>query len=498
MSIRDRKGDLPEQTSLVTDVLNWPWPASPRIFRLYDKYVDREVILEAGAEKWILSVGGRKREHRFAPPPARELQQKLVMLTQANRSPATVQKFIASLLLNWQLYLRLLEEGPSHVQDTWDKAVTDHDSANAGKTILKLAVKLSLGPWQARHQGLVKGLDTKANEARMEQHGKIRRRESLVPIAKQTELVKVLDRRASEPNLSERQAEGLAVLAFAFQHGVRPVQQLSLALEHVHTYVDAEGAQVCLVSFHQAKQQNGSAVKGEMLRQVMPEWARPVVLLYGYAREAGRTRLFSASSSQVLWAKARRVCTEVGVALDCTANELRHSSAQALADAGHSRKSIQWFLGHSGPDAANSYLKASRLQGSLINAALGTSKLYGAMVSLAFGEYVTIEELSRVDEDEQIGGIIGDRLIAGIGRCRTKQSACAFDPVVSCYGCHKYIPALNPPAHMEAIAGMREQVVVFHKRGDKTSPAYLQMMKAIAGAQQALDDSRRILGATHD
>lgn len=498
MSTRNSKSVLPEPTSLVPDVLNWPWPASPRIFRLYDKYVDKEVILEAGAERWVLSVGGRKFEHQFAAAPARELQQKLVMLTQAERSPATVQKFIAPLLLNWALYLRLLEEGPSQVQETWDKAVTDHDSANAGKTILKFAVKLSLGPWHERHQELVKGLDTRANASIKEQHGKIRRRESLVSIAKQTELVKVLDCRAMEPNLSERQAEGLTALAFAFQHGMRSVQQLSLALEHVHMYVEASGDQVCLVSFHQAKQRNEKTVEGEMLRQVMPQWARPVALLYDYAKDAGRTRLFSASSSHELWAKARRVCAELGVDLDFNANKLRHSSAQALADAGHSRKSIQWFLGHSGPDAANSYVKASRLQGNFINAALGASKLYDGMVSLAFGEYVTVEELSRVDEAEQIGGIIGDRLIAGIGRCRTKQSACSFDPVISCYGCHKYIPALNPPAHMEAIAGMREQVIVFKKQGDQASPSYLQMMKALAGAQRALDDSRRILGASHD
>lgn len=51
---------------------------------------------------------------------------------------------------------------------------------------------------------------------------------------------------------------------------------------------------------------------------------------------------------------------------------------------------------------------------------------------------------------------------------------------------------------MEAIAGMREQVIVFKKQGDQASPSYLQMMKALAGAQRALDDSRRILGASHD
>lgn len=49
---------------------------------------------------------------------------------------------------------------------------------------------------------------------------------------------------------------------------------------------------------------------------------------------------------------------------------------------------------------------------------------------------------------------------------------------------------------MEAIAGMREQVIVFVKTGDVTSVTYLQLRIALAGAQRALDDSRQILGGS--
>ncbi|AXF19415.1 hypothetical protein CUJ89_02070 [Burkholderia pyrrocinia] len=496
MSERKRKEAIHVPTRDTPGLLNWVWPASPRFFRLYDKYADTEAVLEAGAEVWTLSVQGKKQEFRFPSEPVRGLQQKLVMLTQVERSPSTVYKFTRSLLLNWTLYARLLEEGPLHVQQSWDEGVHDIDTAKAAKTILRLVINSSLGAWSTRYEDLVKGLDTRANATIAAQRGKIRRRESLLSIAQQAELVRVLDARALEPALLEQQAEGLAALALAFQHGMRPVQILSIKLEHVHSLVDASGDPVCLVSFHQAKQKDGETVGGEMLRQVNPEWARHVVLLLEYAKSAGRTRLFSSENGMDLWSKVRKVCAEVGVKVDFNINKLRHSSAQALADSGHSRKSIRWFLGHANDNAANSYVKASRLQGNLINEALGASKLYDSMVSMAFGEFVTVEELSRVAEDEQIGGIVGDRLVAGIGRCRTKQSACRYDPVISCYGCHKYIPALSPAAHMEAIAGMREQVLVFVKAGDDTSSSYLQMRKALAGAQRALDDSRRILGAS--
>ncbi|MCP3725438.1 tyrosine-type recombinase/integrase [Paraburkholderia sp. CNPSo 3272] len=494
MSGRKRKEAIRAPTRDVPGVLNWAWPTSPRIFTVYDKYADMEAVLVAGAEVWTLSVQGREQVFRFPSEAERGLQQKLVMLTQVERSPSSVYKFTRSLLLNWTLYVHLLEEGPLRVQECWDDCVHDIDTAKAAKTILRLAISSSLGDWGTRYGDLVKGLDTRANAIVAAQRGKIRRRESLVSIARQAELVRVLDTRGLEPALLEQQAEGLAALALAFQHGMRPVQMLSIKLEHVHSLVDASGDPICLVSFHQAKQKDGNTVNGEMVRQVNPEWARPVVLLLEYAKSAGRTRLFSSENSEDLWSKVKNACSAVDAKVDFNISKLRHSSAQALADAGHSRKSIQWFLGHANDNAASSYVKASRLQGNLINEALGASKLYDSMVSMAFGEFVTVEELSRVDEAEQIGGIIGDTLVAGIGRCRTRQSACSYDPVISCYGCHKYIPALNPAAHMEAIAGMREQVLVFVKAGDETSATYLQMRKALAGAQRALEDSRRILG----
>ncbi|WP_038801106.1 hypothetical protein, partial [Burkholderia oklahomensis] len=46
----------------VFGALSWTWPASPRFFKVYDKYADVEVVLEAGAETWTLSVQGRKQE----------------------------------------------------------------------------------------------------------------------------------------------------------------------------------------------------------------------------------------------------------------------------------------------------------------------------------------------------------------------------------------------------------------------------------------------------
>lgn len=101
--------------------------------------------------------------------------------------------------------------------------------------------------------------------------------------------------------------------------------------------------------------------------------------------------------------------------------------------------------------------------------------------------------MARVSEDEQIGAVVGERLVAGVGLCRSGQSHCRYNPVTSCYGCSKFLPSLYRAAHEEAVAGMREQVLVYMNQGAGIeSPAYLQLIRALAGAQQALQAVDRI------
>jgi hypothetical protein len=127
-------------------------------------------------------------------------------------------------------------------------------------------------------------------------------------------------------------------------------------------------------------------------------------------------------------------------------------------------------------------------QVELINTALGASKLYTKILDIASGEFVSIEELLGAEEDQQIGGVVGSSLIAGIGLCQSGQSHCVYNPVTSCYGCAKFMPSLEKEPHLEAVEGMRQQVRMFLALGVAAeSPAYLQLTRALSGAQQALD-----------
>lgn len=470
------------------DLLSWNWPSAPGTFRIYDKYADRDVVLQAGERTWTVSCRGTFNNIHFAAGAAdRHLQQTLVMLTQAENAPSTIVTFATKLCANWELCKRALEAGAVGIRRLWDLEVADVSRSTMCKAVLKLACNCSAGPWHPRYLTLIEGLPTRSAESVTTRMVRRKKRDRLVEVDVQTAITKLLDA-ADAFDLRETYAEGLAALALMFQHAMRPVQLLPLRVEHLKFVEDASGDLVCIVAFHSAKQRASETF--EIPRQVKHEWVHIVQCLHAHAVAAGRGRLFCVSTSGELWTRVNRVCTVFGgEGVKFTAVHLRHTGAQALADAGHDRESIRNFLGHKSISSADAYVKASRQQGELINRALGASKLYDNILSLARGQFVSLEEMMRAPEDRQIGAVVGDRLVAGIGLCRSGQAQCRFNPVTSCYGCSKFMPSMDLEAHMEAVGGMRTQVLAFAGGADGpgASPAALQLTQALSGAQQAIE-----------
>jgi integrase len=449
--------------------------------------------------EWTVPVQGRRDKFRFARTGAGMLQRKLVTLTQANHSPSSIVKFTRSLINKWQSYVEILEQGPEGLRDLWDDKVLDVDTAKAGKKLLKLACKHEVGPWTSTHLPMVVALDTRAKRGLLAQQAKVKRRLKVLRVSTQAEVVRILDESSLvTAGLPEDSVEGLSALALIFQHGMRPVQLLALGLEHLsEPILDPSSTPAPIVSFHWGK--NPAREAADLHRSVKPEWVPLINQLRQNAIVKGRDRLFSCTTSDALWSKVRRACKSNGLSIDFKAYGLRHTSIQALADAGHDRKSIQVFAGHSTINAATTYLRATKSQAKLINAALGISKLYGKLEGISKDSFVSVEQMVAADEDMQIGGIVGERLIAGIGLCASGQSACLWDPVTSCYGCKKFRPFAGREPHVEAIAGMREQVMLFVPRGDlMATPALTQLSTALAGAQQALEIVDRLLEARNE
>lgn len=495
---------LSDSRTLKTNPLHWDWPNVPQTFTLHDKYTDGSaevspdkpipaekytyssptVIL--GEPTWIVSVQGIQRKFEFLPGEFGIFQQKLVLLTQVQAAPSTFYKFAFTVLRHWKVYVEMMQTEPADIKLFWDAKILTIDLAKAGKSILKLAAKHSLGPWDVTHRNLIKGLSTRANGTVAAQKDKLAKRSKLLEPSSQADIVRLLDEKGGADDLLEWQIEGLAALALGFQHGIRPVQILTLMTNHVQLLDESEGQVACIISFHEAKKKITGEIK-EISRQIKPEWTPLVFKLLDSAIATGRARLFVTTNSEKLWRLTKKVSKQFGVSINYNYYKLRHTGGQTLADAGHSLHDISNYLGQSHPNSATPYIRSSRKQAHFLNKALGTSKLYSTIESIATGKYITKEQLEAAHEDNQIAGIVGDRLIAGIGLCANGQGSCVYDPVMSCYNCKKYMPVLDPNVHKEAIAGMREQVLVFVKAGgNKENPAYLQLNTAIAGAQKAL------------
>ena len=147
----------------------------------------------------------------------------------------------------------------------------------------------------------------------------------------------LLDTAVACDDLSAIHLEGMVFLAFAFQHGVRPVECITLEVGHIRLIRDAAGNQQAIVSFHRAKQALQSP-SVEKPRAIKLEWVPLVVKLYQQAIEAGRTRLFEAKSTTNLSARTRWAAKRFGVTLtNHGIYRFRHTAAQALAGRSSSR-----------------------------------------------------------------------------------------------------------------------------------------------------------------
>ncbi|WP_454753882.1 tyrosine-type recombinase/integrase [Cupriavidus necator] len=464
---------------------DWTWPMAPQAVDLYDKYSDTSSILRLADSQWVVFNKGAPSTIHFADGNRGLLQRKLVLLTQSRAAPSTLRRFAATLVHHWDDLVRILGTSPHQLREAWRRHATKLQQADAFKAVLKLACQAQVGHWSPQHGALVASLDTLANAHMRRRVQAVESRQNLIDAAHQAEIVQCLDRAAEMDNLSQIQMEGAVTLALMFQHGMRSVQVLCLNVEHIQYFTDNSGDSTCIVSFHAAKQRKRDA--WEIARQVKPEWVPLIKRLHASATEHGRRRLFTTSTPELLWYRVRSLFHCFGMELKCSALALRHSAAQALADAGHSRHSIQSFLGHAMDATARFYIKASLHQADLINTALGASKLYESILSIADRTFVSLEQMQAASEDGQIGAVVGERLVAGVGLCASGQSACVYNPVTSCYGCRKFLPARNRAAHLEAIAGMREQVTAFIRMGlPEGNLSYRQLTAALSGAQQAL------------
>lgn len=289
------------------------------------------------------------------------------------------------------------------------------------------------------------------------------------------------------------------LLAICYEHGLRPVQISRIALGDCRIYDDGHGQTVHFVA-HRAKKRDGKD-RTAFVRRIKREWVAPFVQWFNRRMQemAGRT---PTESDKLFPDDVASIITFIGDASEAlsgtrrTATDFRHSVAQRLADSGASMEEVAHFLGHSQLQTSLVYFEHSQEQAEQVNKALAISPVYSALAEVARTRTIDKKRLLGLPPDNQVGAVPHGIPIAGIGGCDLGQSLCEKNPALSCYTCRKFTPVLDADLHREVLESFRGVARFFfdESRGDKQSPAFMQLRITLTAIQKVIGDLEQITG----
>jgi len=291
------------------------------------------------------------------------------------------------------------------------------------------------------------------------------------------------------PTPADDLLERTAILLCSYQFGFRPKQIAMLKMRNIKIWNDGIDEYPAVhLAFSMIKQRTPKRVF-PMLRRIKREWSPVFVELFERARQrglAGPKHVFCRTPTQISDAIADQ--TE-SLGNRRIATDLRHTAALRLVDSGASEEELAAFMGHSDLNTGLVYFNSSRSQAERITQALGLSSTYQNVMKIAHGRFITPEELAELKGDQQVGGVPHGIPIAGIGGCSSGQPTCPFNPIMSCYGCPRFMPVAIASIHHEVLEDLRGVIKFFYasSHAERGSPA-LQLERTISNVQAVLSE----------
>jgi integrase len=503
MLSEDKKAQSIEDSAL--DALVAQLPSLPPVIRYYDDFSDKLCSINdpKHVRKFDINHGGSVTEidfDRFPGPYGTLLKHVFLFLLGADLGAQTASGYVLGAKhLNLEDVEALWRAGPSEVTSLWRVLLArelPRDSYLCAKSILRLFCSYRLGGWSLSYSDFLRSSLTLPF---LDKYAGIRSGEAFLPIDAQASIVRYLDHMAmmaSAASQRERlQYLGLcdaAMLLCAFQFGMRPVQIAMLSFGDVRIRdTSADGLATVHLTFRMVKQRSASAAK-PLLRRVKREWSPLFIELARQANDRklhAVERIFGARSSQDA---GRRIAALLRglIGGESSARDLRHTAAQRLVDAGASQEELAEFLGHTDITTGLVYFDTSANQAERVNKALGISEIYQRVARIAHDRFITADDLIHLKGDQQIAGVPHGIPIAGIGGCSSGQPACPYSPILSCYGCRKFMPVREAATHHQVIADLRKVVLFFNEasRNESASPAYLQLQRTMVEVQTVIQE----------
>lgn len=279
-------------------------------------------------------------------------------------------------------------------------------------------------------------------------------------------------------NLKDEELDEYCTLILFYQFGVRPKQVGMLKFNDFKIYNINNYDDTLHVRFQKIKQLNIDN-SAPLVRKIKKEWVF-------FFKEKIENR-YNCSEVYYLSNNKNEICrilknvTTKILGYPITANIFRHSVAQRLVESGANLDEVSSFLGHSYPKSSLIYFQVSAQTGILINKALGISNIYGKISKIIHGDFISKEELEKLNTDKYIESYPHGIQISGIGGCNIKQNLCKKNPVFSCYGCDKFLPLNDKSVHENVLDNIRNIIKKFKDSSisQTHSPAYMQLKSLI-------------------
>lgn len=180
-----------------------------------------------------------------------------------------------------------------------------------------------------------------------------------------------------------------------------------------------------------------------------------------------------------------QVCEQAKISSG-SSNFLRHNMAQKLADQGTPGDLISDMLDHTTKIAARHYVAATPAIAKIKARALGKNATYKELMSLMTGSL--IHQKDADDRAKIVRGVVATRYIGNIGSCGLDaDTACAKNPIYSCYTCRKFHPFIDGE-HGNVVAALRSEVqLMLDQSLDlRENKVVLQLEKTIEHASDVL------------
>jgi hypothetical protein len=383
---------------------------------------------------------------------------------------------------------------PFEIRHRWEAFVfpllTSRRETDALKRLLHFFCRYRVGSWRPEFASLVSALSA----PHVDPFRTVRSGECFIPAEHLHILYHHLDELAARAAQGRAPAEECRIgvaLILAEQHGFRPSTIARVKDQDVRVY--RNGA--VHVSATMVKQHDGSE-RIRITRRIKREWC-PIVSAF-QALKSDVLRVDSTASQRFLGWTPHEVGKAIADRMEnlCgerwTATDLRHTAAQRMVDSGASADQLAEFLCQNNTLVGNVYFEQSPTQAKRINDALAVSPIYAKIPEIHRTRTIDKASLLAVPEDNQIGGAPHGIAIAGIGACQSGQSLCDKNPVLSCYGCRRFLAVADAEIHEHVVSSLRHVVLEFEKAGraHNRSPAYTQLQRTLTKAAAIANDVR--------